>query len=168
MVVKSSNLVGGMNLYVLPSLWAILIIDISVWCPALNPLTWFIDANFYVVKPQKKEEQKTFVEKQAEVQEENQKAVEIDFIRQEENFRKRLASRKKGELWLNMEWGNESTIKMDSMNMGKMSPEQSIELNSSDMILGKLITQKIVLCHSSYHKEPSNFTIGHSYIQLYS
>jgi hypothetical protein len=38
------------------------------------------------------------VEKQAEVQEENQKAVEIDFIRQEENFRKRLASRKKGEL----------------------------------------------------------------------
>ena len=85
----------------------------------------------------KKEEQKTFVEQQAAVQEENQKAVEIDFIRQEENFRKRLAIRKKGEVRLNLEWGNESTIKMDSLILGKMSPEQSMELNSSDMILGR-------------------------------
>lgn len=75
---------------------------------------------------------------QTKVFEENQKAVEIDFMKQEESFRKRLAMRKNGQTFHNAEWGNESTIKMDSILKANLSPEESVDLNSSDMNIGRL------------------------------
>lgn len=75
-----------------------------------------------------------------EVYEENQKTIEKDFVKQEESFRKRLALRKNGKIFHGAEWGNESTIKNDYTFRGNLSPEQSMELNSSDMNLGRVVT----------------------------
>ena len=74
--------------------------------------------------------------------EENQKAVERDFIKQEENFRKRLAMRKNGAKILTAlqpEWVNESSINSTSMIKANISPEQSVELNASDINFGSLL-----------------------------
>jgi hypothetical protein len=87
----------------------------------------------------KTNDHQTEVVKQVEVYRENQKAVEKDFVKQEESFRKRLALRKNGKIFQGAEWGNESTIKNESIFRGNLSPEQSMELNSSDMNLGKLV-----------------------------
>lgn len=73
------------------------------------------------------------MKEQAKVFEENQKAVEIDFMKQEESFRKRLAMRKNGQTFHNAEWGNESTIKMDSILKATLSPDQSVELIADDI-----------------------------------
>ena len=79
------------------------------------------------------------VQKQNKIQEESQKAIEIDFLKQNEKFRERLAMRKKHKtkilkkLSKESEWGNESSIKMDSMIKPNLSPDQSIELNFSDV-----------------------------------
>lgn len=60
------------------------------------------------------------VRKQEEILEESQRAVEIDFIKQNQKFRERLAMRTKAKIKIlpkelkESEWGNESSIKLDS------------------------------------------------------
>lgn len=77
------------------------------------------------------------IEKQSKALENSQKAVEIDFIKQEENFRKRLAMRKKGKKILTQpNWGNESSINVNSISKNNISIENSVELNSSDINFG--------------------------------
>mmetsp|Transcript_34565 Transcript_34565/g.34204 ORF Transcript_34565/g.34204 Transcript_34565/m.34204 type:complete len:244 (-) Transcript_34565:28-759(-) len=79
------------------------------------------------------------VQKQTRALENSQKAVERDFIKQEENFRKRLAMRKRGKKILTQpNWGNESSINVNSLSKNNISIENSVELNSSDINFDKM------------------------------
>lgn len=84
------------------------------------------------------------MKQQDKIYEESQKAVEIDFLKQEESFRKRLAMRKNNQGWHHNDWGSESTIKMDSILRANLTPEQSVDLNASDMNLGKLTIRSYI------------------------
>jgi hypothetical protein len=73
--------------------------------------------------------------------EDSQKALEIDFMKQEENFRKRLAMRKNGRKILPPAEGSggESSINLNSIAKQNLSYENSVELNSSDINFGKFV-----------------------------
>lgn len=87
-------------------------------------------------------ENETQVKEQNQRHDQSQRAVETDFMKQEGKFRERLAMRKKAAIRIfdkydeSHEWGNESTIKMDSGLKSNNTPEQSVDLNTSDVNLG--------------------------------
>lgn len=93
-----------------------------------------------ISKDTHKEDHSEEVKQQTQVYEENQKTIEIDFIKQDEKFRERLALRKKGKHGVRMlpkpeqnEWGEESTIKLDTTAKGLINQEKSVELSTSDI-----------------------------------
>jgi len=84
------------------------------------------------------------IQKQSKALENSQRAVERDFIKQEENFRKRLAMRKKGKRILAQpNCDNESSINVNSLSKNNFSIENSVELNSSDVNFEKMSNSSI-------------------------
>mmetsp|Transcript_20870 Transcript_20870/g.18491 ORF Transcript_20870/g.18491 Transcript_20870/m.18491 type:complete len:198 (+) Transcript_20870:72-665(+) len=104
--------------------------------------------------------------KHSEGLEDSQKAVEKDFMKQEESFRTRLAMRKNGRKINANLWGNESSINMNSISKNNLSNENSVELNSSDINFEKMSNSSMTEEMFSIIKSMSRIGKSGSYDRL--